>query len=187
MITQAETKIKKSPRITLDEDGNPVYRTQLLTKDAAERFSRCLLANPRYLKAEVEESGKAIGLKRFFVCSIPARKERRDAMTNALQDSRIRRAEIEGPDYRWHQDDYSSRHGFVYCESISGEVYEVTHRNCSCPDWEFRCRKARIQCKHQIAYAQWMADEGAALAARQAEIEAAAEAAGYLPSVRRAA
>lgn len=45
----------------------------------------------------------------------------------------------------WISDNQAQGGRFFWCQSVSGEVYEVTLHGCNCPDAEYRCREAGIR------------------------------------------
>lgn len=151
ILAQTSSAVKKPrvPHIHLDRDGNAQYRTRLMTRDSAIRFCRCLQANERFLRAEAVRSDRANGERSWFVQYIPARQQRRDHMQFALQQARVLRSEAEGDAYQFYADD-QLRGGAVWCLSVSGEVWETSRGQCSCPDYTVRCRKAGIVCKHVL-------------------------------------
>lgn len=126
------------------------FRTKLLTEERARRFAACLQANGRFLDVKVEVSKRASSFyRRHFVSYAPASEERQRELLCRQQDSRQRRAETEGSDYLFVLD-RDSVQPFYWCYNPrSGETYEVTQFDCSCPD--FRYRGPGVRCKHMIA------------------------------------
>lgn len=129
-----------------------VYRTKLMQEPQADRFARCLRANPLFGEVTVETSAKAKSDRRFFVAFVPTSAERVDVMRAAVQDARTERALAEGSEYLWFRDSYAGR-PFLWLLSASGEVYEVSAcgRTCGCPDFHYRCREQGLKCKHLVA------------------------------------
>ena len=134
------------------------YRTKLMTKEQADRFARCLSGNRAFTQVQVTEPPRSPG--KFFVSFLPASEQRQAAMKAREQDKREALAGSEGRDYLFVLDD--SRR-FFWCQSTSGEVYETTERGCSCPDFHYRCQRAGVRCKHQLALAQALRDDRAFL------------------------
>lgn len=124
------------------------YRTRLMLHNQAERFARCLRNNPAFGNAFVSESATATSDRRFFVAYHPANPKRLAELLDRQQAKREVKALTEGHGYLFVLDDTGAFH---WCLSTSGECYEVSEAGCSCPDAEYRCRAAGIQCKHQIA------------------------------------
>lgn len=129
-----------------------VYRTKLLTTDQAWRFATCLKANSRFTDVLMVHSSRATGPRRYYVAYRPSNPDRQAELTAHQQQSREERALAEGSGYTWVRDGNAAR-PFFWCLSTSGEVYEVDPKGgtCSCPDFECRCRRAGISCKHLLA------------------------------------
>lgn len=127
----------------------PHYRTRPLTLDVASRFARCLAGNAQFTGVEIVEAPRSPG--KYVVRYLPANPERAQAIRDREQDSRAARAASEGDGYTFCLDE--SRR-FFWCLSVSGEVYEVSERSCSCPDHQFRCGPNGMRCKHQLALAE---------------------------------
>ena len=127
------------------------YRTHLMGAARAEAFRRCLAANPRFGEVSVQLSMRARTDRRHYVTFTPANPKRVEAILTRQQDTRARRAEKEGEWYLWAED---PDHGFWWCRSASGNVYEVEPRvgTCTCPDHEYRCQGNGVRCKHLIAF-----------------------------------
>ena len=128
------------------------FRTKLMDQTSALRFAKCLHANPRFTGVVVEESRQAKHPeRRWIVVFHPANGDRLVEMHREVQDSRAKRAEEQAGSYAFIRDD-SGR--FFHCfNTVSGEVYETTEHNCTCPDWQYRCRCAQLSCKHQLMLA----------------------------------
>lgn len=131
-----------------------VFRTKMMTPEAAFRFATCLAANPRFEGVAAVRSEKAKGERNTFVQFIPANEERRAEMAAEVQSQREVRAYQEGSEYVWVPDQSPNRR-FLWLLSASGEVYEVdaAGRSCSCPDHTYRCAPAGLKCKHLLALA----------------------------------
>lgn len=132
--------------------GKAQYRTRLLTRIQADRFSRCLAANPRFTAVEVHESTRAKDPERsLYITFLPASQSRQAALLGHQHDARQARAQAEGVFYIWAGDpDFE----YWHLLTLSGEVFEVDAeaRECSCPDHQFRCKRAGLRCKHLLAY-----------------------------------
>lgn len=136
---------------TILPDGTIVYRTALMERNRAFGFARCLAANAgRFCDVEVLQSARAKGAAAWFVRFRPARRERLSALLQAEWDKRAKKAAEEGGEYVFVR---FAGESHTWCfNPISGETYQVTAFSCSCPDFQFRCSKAGIQCKHQQAW-----------------------------------
>lgn len=140
-----------SPREFIAPSGVVYFRTKLLRYDRARRFAKCLKANPRFCEATVEPSVKARGQACHFVQYRPHNPDRQYQQIDRQQEKRLQKALTEGRCYQWHLDT-DGRRPFYWCLSTSGEVYEVTSGDCTCPDYEYRCTKVySLRCKHILA------------------------------------
>lgn len=125
--------------------GAIFHRTQLLEAGPAERFARCLAANPLFDAVTVEESKTAKSERKFFVRFQPASGGRQIALIQAQEQLREQRAQEQASQYLFVLDD-SNR--YFHCLNLeSGQVYETTERSCSCPDHQYR-GEAVGPCKH---------------------------------------
>lgn len=124
------------------------YRTKLMTQAHAESFAAALRANAQWEGVMVSESPRANGERRFFVVYHSADPQQRAALLERQEGRRAARAEAELDQYLIVPDEGRR---FFWVQSASGEVYEVTRFDCTCPDYEYRCREAGIRCKHQFA------------------------------------
>ena len=124
------------------------FRTKLMTEAHAESFAAALRANSQWDGVMVYESPRAKGEKRHYVVYHHADGAQRQALLQRQEDKRAARAEAELDHYLIVPNECGR---FFWVQSTSGEVYEVTRFDCSCPDHEHRCREAGIRCKHQIA------------------------------------
>ncbi len=132
---------------TITSTGAICYRTKLMELARAAAFARCIGGNTdRFADVTIEESGRARSDAKFFVQFRPISRERQEALYGAQFDLRTQRAEAEGADYIFWQDD--SRRFWWCFNPKSGETYEVSAGGCTCPDHEFRCKRAGLQCKH---------------------------------------
>jgi hypothetical protein len=129
-------------------NGTAKFRTRLMDTQHAHSFAKALLANPRFESVEVHFSLKAKSPAQWFVSYRPASLERQRAILERQQDARLIRAIEQGSDYTW-----VPAEGYFYCVSTSGEVYETTAAECSCPDRVYRGRAAGVACKHSLALA----------------------------------
>lgn len=114
----------------------------------AERFARCLTANPAFTAVAVETSPR--NQAKRFVAYVPTNPQRRAEMLTREQDKRQAKAETEGRDYVFAKDPDSVQ-PFCWVLSTSGEVYETTLFDCSCPDFRFRLQGTGVCCKHMTA------------------------------------
>lgn len=128
----------------------PCHRTKCMEQERAERFARCLQANPLFTAVEIAESARARSAARYFVTYLPVNADRVADLVNAEQDKRLAKAATEGRDYLFVLDTDSAQ-PFCWCCSTSGETYEVTLFDCSCPDFQYRLKGCGIQCKHMAA------------------------------------
>lgn len=131
-------------------EGQVRYRTGLLAEDRARRFAACLRGNRRFHSVEVKESPRATNwYRRHFVLFVGANEERQRELRAEQQAARQARADsqpflfVRDPD---------SLQPFCWCHSLaSGETYETTVFDCSCPDFRHRLRGTGIRCKHMLA------------------------------------
>lgn len=125
------------------------YRTKCLPQPQAERFARCVDANPLFTDVSLNTSTRAKGERCHFVTFRPVNPDRQQDMAVRQQLSREERAMSEGSAYVWALDKDGGR-PFFWLMSASGEVYEVDlqGRSCSCPDFQYRCEGAGLECKH---------------------------------------
>jgi predicted nucleic acid-binding Zn finger protein len=137
--------------ITLE--GNIAYRTKNFPDlSAAHRFVKCLGGNSRFVDIEMQQSR----FGRYFVTFRPASEERQADLTALEQDKRNTRA-IEKTFEFWRDPD---NRRLYHCFSVaSGETYQITPEDCTCPDWQYRCKKAGIRCKHEIALRMYLRAE----------------------------
>jgi len=122
------------------------HRTKLMTQDRAERFARCIQANPRFVNVVVSESPRSAG--KFLVTFNTSSDETGEKIRQDAHTARLERALVDGKDFIFVADDGGE---FIWCMSTSGETYEVTSASCTCPDHQYRCRPNGLQCKHQLA------------------------------------
>lgn len=140
------------PREFIALDGAIYFRTRRLRYDQAKRFAVCLQANPRFTDVETVLSQRVRSAANAFVQYRPSNVDRQFEQIDRQQAKRRQKALTEGRCYQWFLDTDGSR-PFYWCLSSSGEVYEVDAGSCSCPDYQFRCRKVYdLRCKHILAY-----------------------------------
>ena len=132
-------------------DGECYYRTKLLrSQRRAAAFCRMIAANPRrFQKADVVPSNQADG---WFVQYQPSSAARRADLYYQQYRQRELKAKTEGPCYTFDLCTTHPANPFYRCLSVSGEVYEVTEKTCTCRDWQFRGKKSGLPCKHIQAY-----------------------------------
>lgn len=137
------------PRTTIQPDGRVTYRTALFSLQArAQSFARCLQSNSRFERVLVHASATSKTPK-WFVTFEPTSDTRKDAIHAGQQADRQARAESQEFIF-WPDPD---KVNCYWCFSVeSGETYEVTLGDCSCPDYQFRCKNCGIQCKHMLAW-----------------------------------
>ena len=135
---------------TLSQNG-AAYRTKRLTQNHAEQFASCLRGNDQFTNVEVVEEPrcKSENEKRYYVSYQPTDPSHAEALLQGHEDQRRVQAEVEGEQYLFVENPDGNR--FFWCQSVSGEVYEVTLHGCNCPDAEFRCGPSGIRCKHSRA------------------------------------
>lgn len=127
------------------------YRTKALSPDQAARFARCLQANPHFAQVRIHASPRSTG--RCFVAYTPTNPDRCAEMLAREADKRSAKAAAEGSAYGFALDPDSPQ-PFAWClNPVSGETYEVTLFDCSCPDFRFRCQGVGVRCKHMVAFA----------------------------------
>jgi hypothetical protein len=130
-----------------NSDGTISYRTKPMPLHKARAFARCVDSNPRFVDVTIREARTRELC--YFVAFRPASVDRCADMWQGQYDTRAGRAEEEGAAYVWLSDE-SGR--FDWCfNPKSGETYEVSLFDCTCPDYFFRCRKAGLSCKHMQA------------------------------------
>ena len=143
------------PREFIDPSGKIFFRTKLLPFEQAERFARCLTANAtRFCEAEWILSEKAKGDKCYFVQFRPANPDRQQEQFGRQDMGRKLRGLEEGPCYEFALDTDSIAPFYWIFNPISGETYQTDLFSCSCPDYQFRCRKLAhgpVHCKHMHA------------------------------------
>jgi hypothetical protein len=144
------------PRTTIQPDGRVTYRTSLFASLAkAQAFARCLQSNTGRFEHSMVHESQTSKTSKWFVTFEPTLASRKDAIHAGQQEARQARAE-EQEFIFWPDPDRLTANGtpmFWWCFSVaSGETYEVSIGDCSCPDYQFRCRNAGMNCKHQLAW-----------------------------------
>jgi hypothetical protein len=137
-------------RTSILPTGAIVYRTVLLPLAQAANFAKCLQANQtRFCDVEITPSARSKSEK-FFVQFRPVSTDRQGALYQQQYDARKDRAAVEGAEYIFWKD--TDNPGTDWCfNPVSGETYQVSTFECSCPDHQFRCKPAGLLCKHQQA------------------------------------
>lgn len=140
------------PHLTITGAGEVVYRTRLMPYERAQAFALCLRRNgARFANVDLVHSDRATGSASWFVTSQPVNEDRRVGLVDSVQAQRADRADKEGRHYVFAADP-DARAPFYWClNPLTGETYEVTGHSCTCPDWEYRCRRAALRCKHILA------------------------------------
>lgn len=134
------------------------YRTANMNPDTARAFARCIACNStRFTNVELIRAAAA-KTEKFFVRFQPVNADRQGAIRQEQQEARADRALVQ-PFLFWQDPDNKN---ITWCYSVvSGETYQVTAADCSCPDFHYRCSGAGIRCKHMIARSLWRAAEHA--------------------------
>jgi predicted nucleic acid-binding Zn finger protein len=71
------------------------------------------------------------------------------------QEARITRAGAQGSEMTW-----TKTAGGWTVQTASGGRYLVGAAGCSCPDYRFRCAGTKRRCKHEIALALHLVQQG---------------------------
>jgi len=127
------------------------HRTERLTRERADRFAKCLQANPRFDGVTVVENPNAKGERRFYVTWIPASNARQQDLRELHAAIQIGRGECQWMNYVVTATETAGRYDVE--NQQNGETYQVqlhaaVGNTCTCPQWEARCRPAGIDCKH---------------------------------------
>ena len=134
-------------RQTILSNGSIVYRTALLPIGRAYCFAKCLRGNSRFEEVETFESLASPG--RYFITFRPSSFDRQISLISNEHNARMERAQTEGMNYMFWPDPDCI--GSTWCfNPKSGETYQVSKAECTCPDFEFRCKPAGLYCKHMI-------------------------------------
>ena len=143
------------PREFIAPDGKIFFRTKLMPFEQAESFARCLTANvTRFCDVDRLLSEKAKGDRCYFVQFRPVNPERQWEQIERQNSARLFRGMDEGPCYIFALDTDGPRPYYWIFNPLSGETYQTDSFGCSCPDYQFRCKKlahAALQCKHMHA------------------------------------
>jgi predicted nucleic acid-binding Zn finger protein len=117
------------------------YRTVQIPLRVAESFAACIRANPRFKSVEVRISNS--DPQSAYVAYLPAHEEARIL----LPEERARQLRAKYQDFIFVDGQY-----FVWVfNPLTGKYYQVSSAGCTCPDFTFRCRELKIDCKHIIA------------------------------------
>jgi hypothetical protein len=136
-------------RTTITQTGTIAYRTKNMDLARAAAFARCLAANAARFTSVTIETARTKA-EQYFVTFRPTSETRQGNLYQAEWDARKERAEAEGAEYIFWRD--PDKAGVDWCfNPKSGETYEVSTFECSCPDHQFRCKNAGLLCKHQQA------------------------------------
>ena len=143
------------PREFIDPGGKVFFRTKLMPFEQAERFARCLTANAtRFCEVDWLLSEKAKGDRAYFVQYRPVNPDRQWEQLERQNTARMFRALDEGPCYEFALDTDGPAPFYWIFNPLSGETYQTCSFSCSCPDYEYRCKKlayAGVHCKHMHA------------------------------------
>lgn len=137
------------------------YRTRLLPEGRAFGFAKFIQANPSFTGVTVHERPTAKDPKRrFYVTYTAARPARQTRLRRVEVTTRRIRAHQQAGNYTFWAD--PDHRGLYWCHNhISGEVYEVSRKNCSCPDYCFRGSQEGVPCKHIVLLRNWLGDRRA--------------------------
>ena len=129
--------------------GEVFHRTKTMELGRAARFARCLVQNRRFQSVTVEESKRTKGQTRWYVRFQPSNGERLAEMIGSQESSRFARGLTQPFVFVADPD---SQQPFAWCHSVaSGETYEVTAFDCTCPDYRYRLAGSGVRCKHMVA------------------------------------
>ena len=132
---------------TILKTGEVCYKSKPMNIDRAARFARCIDKNTRFYGVEIVPAKAG---ENFYV-------QFRTKTNSAYEvefNARAQRAAVEGADYIFWQD--ADKGNWWVFNPKSSETYELTLFDCSCPDHEFRCRKAGLHCKHRHALQMYL-------------------------------
>ncbi len=143
--------------------GEIGYRTTAMLPEAAQAFARCITANAtRFCNVQLCVSLNT-KVEKLFVRFQPVSADRQETIRHEQQEARAERA-LEQPFMFWKDPDNRM---MTWCFSVSsGETYQVTPRDCTCPDFIYRCKDAGIKCKHMIAQRLWSSEQMARMIAQ---------------------
>jgi hypothetical protein len=145
---------KRAPLVT---GGQLSYRTVLLPVARVARAYAMYAANPRFTDVSMIVSPTSPG--NGYVTFRPSNPECAERMIEQFSDDRARRAQTtldNALTYEWD----SNPDGSEICYSpklnkatgeITYDAYTVSKNSCDCADYQYRCRRLNVQCKHQIA------------------------------------
>ncbi len=143
-------------RTTITTEVAICYRSKNMSLSLASSFARCIEANKtRFCDVAISPSKAA---EKYFVTFRPVSTDRQGDLYEAQYNARADRAQVEGLEYIFWPD--ADNPGTDWCfNPLSGETYQVSLFECSCPDYQFRCKNAGLKCKHQHSR-QVQADAG---------------------------
>lgn len=145
--------VKPVKRATLTTRcGVVTYQTRPLRQARAISFARCLEANRGISGAEVLPC--MVKADRYRVYWMPVGVAAQDAMFEKVQTVQVTRARIERGGYVIEPNGDGSAE---ICGS-RGEWYHTTATGCTCPQFEHRLKGTGISCKHQVAFALYLAE-----------------------------
>ena len=149
-------------RPTIQSDGSIVYRTKLIFEAKAQSFAAMLRGNSRFEDVKVKHSGRAKSDAAFFVTFQPVSEVRKDAIFMDQWKAREQRA-LDQECIFWPDPDLINVWNCFSCKS--GETYQVTLGDCTCPDYHFRCQKAGLNCYHQHSLSAFLRTQNEQIAA----------------------
>ena len=146
-MTKSTTLV--SGKLTRDKAGIEFERSVLMPKDRAMRFAAALSET---LLAEAVRDHHASGAN-YYVRFVRA--PRPSAQAAQMADARAMRAADQVRDMEFVPIGSSAQwslcvHTYPDKTGAVG-MYEVSAEECQCPDYEFRCRREGIRCKHSRA------------------------------------
>jgi len=156
-ITQSVPAVKpmshrKSPRVAIDRDGIH-YETRRMSRNRAFAFARCLAAKPYFRDVLVLRDLRARAEAAWYVSYAPADGARIADLVIAEQEKRIETAEAQRAVMTFIT--LANRPGLYHVVNTDGHgtaphEVDTLEGECSCEDFDFRCRGLRIVCHHLI-------------------------------------
>lgn len=130
------------------------YRTRATSQRDAARLAEALEKNPEIEVWGIIRSERAKGSEDqgWFACWQPRDEGRQQDLVEEQQLLRADRARAEGSRYQFvvdRRDVDGQERTWAFCQSTSGEVYEVTLQGCTCDDWAKVGAAIGVFCKHQ--------------------------------------
>lgn len=152
-------------RTTITRTGAICYRTKPMPLSLASSFALMLQGNAeRFCEVAITQSQRTKA-ESYFVQFRPVNPQRQGDLYEREFNARKERGETEGLDYIFWAD--PDNPAVTWCfNPASGETYQLGLCSCSCPDYQIRCERAGLLCKHLHSRS--------AQAERRAEIERAA-------------